>query len=91
VTLSQPAGEDRALLFAPDAAAASVLDALRDHFLRPAPDGDARVVHRLAVFDAHGEVVEVITQMDGARAAGQRALFAFFFLFSFETLICLGP
>lgn len=56
--------EDRGLVFAGDAPTTSLLDAIRDYFLKPGPYGESRVVHRLAVFDAHGEVKHILSQTD---------------------------
>lgn len=50
--------EDRGLVFDGDVATTTLLEAVRNVFLQPGPYGDAGVVHRLAVFDAHGEVSE---------------------------------
>lgn len=46
-------------------AEASVLTAIRDMFLGQ-PDGGA-LVHRLAIFDAHGDITRIVSQMDVLR------------------------
>lgn len=46
-------------------AAASVLAAIRDFFLGQ-PDGGS-LVHRLAIFDAHGDITRIVSQMDVLR------------------------
>lgn len=56
--------EDRGLVFAGDSGTTTLLDAVRNHFLQPGPYGEAKVVHRLAVFDAHGEVKHIVSQTD---------------------------
>jgi 5'-AMP-activated protein kinase regulatory gamma subunit len=58
-------GQDRALLYTGDGNI-SVKDAICQHFFRII-DGETRAVHRLAVFDAHGEITTVVSQMDIAR------------------------
>lgn len=55
--------EDRGLVYQAEGATTSLMDAIRNVFLRPA-DGETKVVHRLAVFDSHGEITNVITQTD---------------------------
>jgi hypothetical protein len=44
---------------------ASVLAAIRDFFLGQ-PDGGS-LVHRLAIFDAHGDITRIVSQMDVLR------------------------
>ncbi len=39
----------------------------RNVFLKPAMDDDATAVHRVAVFDAHGVVVNIVSQTDVIR------------------------
>lgn len=45
-------------------AQASVLTAIRDMFL-----GQDGVVHRLAIFDAHGDITRIVSQTDVLRCA----------------------
>lgn len=56
--------EDRGLVYQAEGSSTSLLTALRELFLRPSPGGEASVVHRIAVFEAHGEITNVISQMD---------------------------
>lgn len=58
--------EDRGLVFQAEGASTTLLDAIRNVFLRPV-DGETKVVHRLAVFDPHGEITNVISQTDVMR------------------------
>lgn len=60
--------EDRGLVYQTDAEA-SVLTAIRDMFLGQ-PDGGA-LVHRLAIFDAHGDITRIVSQMDVLRLLRQ--------------------
>ena len=53
--------DDRGLVYQTDAEA-SVLTAIRDFFLGQ-PGGGA-LVHRLAIFDAHGDITRIVSQMD---------------------------
>ncbi|KAL4418674.1 hypothetical protein ABPG77_010621 [Micractinium sp. CCAP 211/92] len=55
--------EDRGLVFQAEGASTSLMDAVRNVFLRPL-DGETKVVHRLAVFDAHGDIINVVSQTD---------------------------
>jgi hypothetical protein len=43
-------------------AEASVLTAIRDYFL--GQPGGGSLVHRLAIFDAHGDITRIVSQMD---------------------------
>ncbi|KAF8071153.1 hypothetical protein HT031_001235 [Scenedesmus sp. PABB004] len=56
--------EDRGLVYQTDAEA-SVLTAIRDMFLGRQPGG--RVVHRLAIFDDHGEITHIVSHVDVLR------------------------
>ncbi|PSC68984.1 CBS domain [Micractinium conductrix] len=58
--------EDRGLVYQAEGETTSVADAIRNVFLRPV-DGETKVVHRLAVFDSHGEIVCVVSQTDVMR------------------------
>ena len=58
--------EDRGLVHQAEGGSTSLLDAARNLFLRPA-DGEAQVVHRLAVFEAHGEITSIVSQTDVMR------------------------
>ncbi len=63
VTCPYVAGsDDRGLVYQADASA-SALAAVQDVFLHQ-PKG---IVHRLAIFDAHGEITQVISQLDVLR------------------------
>jgi hypothetical protein len=69
---------DHALVFQPDADT-SVLSAVKDMFLATKQQNVngvqvPRVVHRLAMFDAHGYIVNVVSQMDVVRCAAGAAL-----------------
>ncbi|KAL4421528.1 hypothetical protein ABPG75_010819 [Micractinium tetrahymenae] len=55
--------EDRGLVYQTEGASTSLMDAIRNVFLRPV-DGETKVVHRLAVFDPHGEITNVVSQTD---------------------------
>lgn len=55
--------DDRGLMYQADSESTSVLTAIRDLFLQ----GTDKVAHRLALFDAQGEVTAIISQMDVAR------------------------
>lgn len=46
-------------------ASVSVLDTIQRLFLPPRPDG--RAVHRLAMFDATGQITHIVSQMDVIR------------------------
>lgn len=63
--------EDRGLVYQTDAEA-SVLTAVRDMFLGQ-PDGGS-LVHRLAIFDAHGDITSIVSQMDVLRWAHPTAV-----------------
>ncbi|EFN59772.1 hypothetical protein CHLNCDRAFT_133443 [Chlorella variabilis] len=52
--------EDRGLVYQAEGGTTSLLDAIRNLFLRP-------VVHRLAVFEAHGEITNIVSQTDVMR------------------------
>lgn len=56
--------EDRGLVYQTDADV-SVLTAIRDFFLGQ-PDA-GRLVHRLAIFDSHGDITRIVSQMDVLR------------------------
>ena len=58
--------DDRGLMYQADSESTSVLNAIKDLFLQTA-DGEAKVAHRVALFNAHGEVTAIISQMDVAR------------------------
>lgn len=58
--------EDRGLVFQTEGEATSLETAIRNVFLRPV-DGETKVVHRLAVFDSHGEITNVVSQTDVMR------------------------
>eukprot|EP00887_Chlorella_sp_A99_P003971 scaffold11.g3971.t1 len=66
--------EDRGLVFAGDSGTTTLLDAVRNHFLQPGPYGEAKVVHRLAVFDAHGEVKHIAGDLGPAADASLEQL-----------------
>lgn len=57
-------GHDRGLFFQANSNN-TLLQVIRDVFLQP--NEDSRVVHRIAVFDAHGEVTNIISQTDVIR------------------------
>jgi 5'-AMP-activated protein kinase regulatory gamma subunit len=59
--------EDSALIYQAEAASTSVLSAVRELFQRTTIDGEARAVHRIALFDAHGDITAIVSQMDVAR------------------------
>lgn len=58
-----PVVEDRGLLFEGDAANTSLMVAVRQAFVTNVQGGQ-HVNHRLALFDSHGEVTSIISQMD---------------------------
>ncbi len=58
--------DDRGLMYQADSESTSVLTAIRDLFLQRS-GGDAKVAHRLALFNSQGEVTSIISQMDVAR------------------------
>ncbi len=43
----------------------------RDHYLKVAEDGTTKVVHRVAIFDTHGTITHVISQLDVMRCAAR--------------------
>lgn len=57
-------GEDRGLVYQTDAEA-SVLTAIQDMFLGQPDSGS--LVHRLAIFDAHGDITRIVSQTDVLR------------------------
>lgn len=57
-------GEDRGLLYQTDAET-SLATTLRDFFLSKRDSG--QYIHRVAVFDAHGEITNIVSQMDIVR------------------------
>ncbi|KAI3429675.1 hypothetical protein D9Q98_005760 [Chlorella vulgaris] len=60
--------EDRGLVYQAEGGSTSLLDAIRNYFLKPAQaDGETKVVHRIAVFEAHGEITNIISQTDVLR------------------------
>ena len=59
--------DDRGLMYQADSETTSVITAIRDLFLQRSPAGETKVTHRIALFDAHGEVTAIISQMDVAR------------------------
>lgn len=60
-----PGEEDRGLLFQTDVDT-DLLTAITDFFL-PSQRRSGAVVHRLAIFDAHGSILHVVSQMDAMR------------------------
>ncbi|KAG7666935.1 hypothetical protein Ndes2526B_g04587 [Nannochloris sp. 'desiccata'] len=60
------AADDRGLMYQADSESTSVLTAIKDLFLQTA-HGEPKVAHRIALFNAHGEVTSIISQMDVAR------------------------
>jgi 5'-AMP-activated protein kinase, regulatory gamma subunit len=65
--------EDREYLYAGDSTTTTVADAICTHFLHRLPSGDERINHRIALFDAHGEITAIISQMDVIRWVVQHA------------------
>ena len=68
--------EDRGLVFQAEGRSTPLLDAVRNVFLRPSPEappeGDTpRVVHRLAVFEPHGEITNIVSQTGGCAVLGR--------------------
>jgi len=61
-----PVAEDRGLLFEGDSDSISVMTAIREVFVKYR-DGKRNVSHRIALFDAHGDVTAIISQMDVIR------------------------
>ncbi|DBA72722.1 TPA: hypothetical protein ACH3X2_010120 [Trebouxia sp. C0005] len=55
--------QDKALVFQADANT-SLLDAIRDMFLKNYPAAGQGGVHRVAVFDAHGAITCIVSQLD---------------------------
>lgn len=55
--------EDRSLVYSAEGGSTSLMTAIRDLFLRMV-QGQTRVVHRIAVFEPHGEITNVISQTD---------------------------
>ncbi len=41
----------------------------REHYLKVGEDGTTKVVHRVAIFDTHGSITSVISQLDVMRCA----------------------
>ena len=60
------AADDRGLMYQADSESTSVLTAIKDLFLQT-QNGEPKVAHRVALFNAHGEVTSIISQMDVAR------------------------
>lgn len=67
------ANEDREFLFDRDSAAISIADAISTLFFRHMPDGSVKVSHRVALFNGHGEITAIISQMDVIRWILQHA------------------
>ncbi|GAX84672.1 hypothetical protein CEUSTIGMA_g12093.t1 [Chlamydomonas eustigma] len=69
ITLS--GGEDRSLLYCSEAGAdwAPLKDTIRDQYLGLSADGyqKHRISHRIAVFDAHGVITQIVSQLDIVR------------------------
>lgn len=61
-----PVAEDRGLLFEGDSDSISLMTAIREVFVKYT-DGQRNVSHRIALFDAHGDVTSIISQMDVIR------------------------
>eukprot|EP00798_Chlamydomonas_sp_ICE-L_P017941 gene17941-24344_t len=59
--VSLAGGEDRSLIFQADATT-KLLDTIKDSFLKTQSNG--RVIHRLAIFDAHGAITNIFAQLD---------------------------
>lgn len=58
------AADDRGLVFQADCATTSVMSAVRELFMQKSASGEPKVAHRIALFDAHGEITGIISQMD---------------------------
>lgn len=66
--ITVPVVEDRGLLYEMDAPKTSLMTVIRDAFVENAQDGGKRHVnHRIALFDSHGEIKSIISQMDVIR------------------------
>jgi len=60
------AADDRGLVFQADGSTTSVMTAIRDLFLQNY-GGEAKITHRIALFDTRGEITSIISQMDVMR------------------------
>lgn len=60
------AADDRGLMYQADSESTSVLMGITDLFLQTA-HGEPKVAHRIALFNSHGEITSIISQMDVAR------------------------
>ncbi|KAL6783677.1 hypothetical protein ACKKBF_B05405 [Auxenochlorella protothecoides x Auxenochlorella symbiontica] len=59
-----PSIEDRNLLYASEAGTTPLSSTIRDLFLRPSEGGMSAVVHRIALFGPHGDITNIVSQMD---------------------------
>lgn len=59
--------EDREFLFDRDSTSISIADAISSLFFHRLEDGSMKVSHRVALFDGHGEITAIISQMDVIR------------------------
>lgn len=66
--ITVPVAEDRGLLYEIDAPRTSLMTVIREAFVENASkDGKRHMNHRIALFDSHGEVKSIISQMDVIR------------------------
>ena len=65
--ITVPVAEDRGLLYEMDAPKTSLMTVIREAFVENAHDGKSHVNHRIALFDSHGEIKSIISQMDVIR------------------------
>ncbi|KAK9845507.1 hypothetical protein WJX81_008164 [Elliptochloris bilobata] len=65
-------GQDKDLIYQAHTGT-TVLDTLREHYLKVGEDGMTKVVHRVAIFDSHGSITSVISQLDVMRFLLERA------------------
>jgi len=56
--------DDRGLIYQADGSTTTLASAVKDVFLKPVAGGETKIAHRLAVFEQHGTITNIISHMD---------------------------
>ena len=59
-------------MYAAEAGALPLASSIRDLFLRPSEGGSSAIVHRIALFGPHGDITNIISQMDVVKFLARR-------------------